>query len=173
VSHYDVLGVAPAADDATLRRAYVALARRHHPDLAGGDPARMRAVNEAWATLGDPDRRARYDQSLTTVHQHQSNAPAAPPDPIDAEDDAEDDCDLYDARPVRVTVRLPRWLGLVPVALFAGAVGTFVGALLFVSEVLLSLAAVELVLSCLFFLASPFIALFAARTGAGGDRSQQ
>ncbi len=168
MSHYDVLGVAPAADDATLRRAYVALARRHHPDLAGGDPARMRAVNEAWATLGDPDRRARYDQSLTMVHQ--PSAPAPPPDPIHAEDDL---VDLYDARPVRVTVRLPRWLGLVPVALFAGAVGTFVGALLFVSEVLLSLAAVELVLSCLFFLASPFIALFAARTGAGGDRSQQ
>lgn len=168
MSHYDVLGVAPAADDATLRRAYVALARRHHPDLAGGDPARMRAVNEAWATLGDPVRRARYDQSLMAVHQ--PSTAAAPPDPIEAEDDL---VDLYDPRPVRVTVRLPRWLGLLPVALFAAAVGTFVGALLFVSEALLSLAAVELVLSCLFFLASPFIALFAARTGGGADRSQQ
>jgi curved DNA-binding protein len=33
VSYYDVLGVAPDADAAAIRRAYVELARRYHPDF--------------------------------------------------------------------------------------------------------------------------------------------
>ena len=70
---YEVLGVPFDADQATVRRAYVALARRFHPDAhAGRTPAervhaerRMRDVNEAWATLSDPARRRAYDESLT------------------------------------------------------------------------------------------------------------
>ena len=74
MSHYDVLGVVPAADAATVRQAYVALARQHHPDRPGGDAARMRAINDAWAVLGDPIRRAQYDRALATPEP----APAPP-----------------------------------------------------------------------------------------------
>jgi hypothetical protein len=59
--HYEVLGVARDADLATLRQAYLALARRHHPDRPGGDTERMRAVNQAWSVLSDPARREQYD----------------------------------------------------------------------------------------------------------------
>lgn len=62
-THYDVLGVAPDSDRDVLRRAYLDLARRHHPD-AGGDAAAMLAVNDAWAVLSDPRRRAHYDRSI-------------------------------------------------------------------------------------------------------------
>lgn len=168
---YDVLGVTPAADDLTVRRAYLALARRHHPDVAGGDPARMQAVNDAWATLGDPIRRARYDQSLAPV------GPSAPPHRTepgwDRSDDLDELSDLDDDRAVRTTVRLPRWLSLLPVALFALAVATGFLGMLFVSQATLGLALVELILSCLFFLAAPFIALFASRSGGVDERSQQ
>ena len=37
MTHYEVLGVAPTAPIAEVRHAYVALARQHHPDRAGGD----------------------------------------------------------------------------------------------------------------------------------------
>jgi len=55
-----------------LRRAFVALARRYHPDRhIGADAAtrrdaerKMREITEAWAVLGDPERRRRYDQGL-------------------------------------------------------------------------------------------------------------
>jgi hypothetical protein len=60
VTHYDVLGVAVGATRADIHRAYLALARRHHPD-AGGDAAAMQRVNQAWAVLSDTTRRRRYD----------------------------------------------------------------------------------------------------------------
>ena len=60
MTHYDVLGVAVGAPRADIHRAYLALARRHHPD-AGGDAAAMRRVNQAWAVLSDGGRRRRYD----------------------------------------------------------------------------------------------------------------
>jgi curved DNA-binding protein CbpA len=72
VSHYDVLGASRDADAEQLRRAFVALARRYHPDRHIGADAttrrdaerRMREITEAWAVLGDPERRRRYDQGL-------------------------------------------------------------------------------------------------------------
>ncbi len=62
--HYAVLGVTPEADEAVIRAAWRALVRKYHPDHAGdaADAAeRTRAVNQAWAALGDPNRRIAYD----------------------------------------------------------------------------------------------------------------
>lgn len=66
-THYNVLGVAPDSDDATIRVAYRQLARDHHPDrvkssAAGGRD--MPTINEAYRVLSDPGRRAMYDRSL-------------------------------------------------------------------------------------------------------------
>ncbi|MEZ5233944.1 MAG: J domain-containing protein [Acidimicrobiales bacterium] len=62
---YERLGVDPDADLAALRAAYRRLARELHPDLHHGGgietQLRMAMVNEAWAVLSDPDRRAAYD----------------------------------------------------------------------------------------------------------------
>jgi hypothetical protein len=69
-TYYEILGVAPSADEATLRAAYRRLARQHHPDAPGGDSAQMAQVNDAWRVLSDPDARRAYDASLR---------PAAPP----------------------------------------------------------------------------------------------
>ena len=72
MTHYDVLGVAVGASRADIHRAYLTLARRHHPD-AGGDDAAMRKINEAWAVLSDNTRRRRYD-----VEHDLWRVPAAP-----------------------------------------------------------------------------------------------
>lgn len=72
MNHYEVLGVPRDADATRIRRAYLAAARAHHPDFhAGAGDAeravaarRMQEVNEAWAVLGDPSRRAGYDLGL-------------------------------------------------------------------------------------------------------------
>ncbi len=72
MTHYEVLGVAADASHAAIRRAYLAKARRHHPDRHRADGPRaeadaedlMRRVNEAWAVLGDADQRRRYDAQL-------------------------------------------------------------------------------------------------------------
>lgn len=69
--HYRTLGVTPKATAAEIRRAYLAKARRHHPDhhLASTPTARadneraMRDANAAWAVLGDVNARRRYDEA--------------------------------------------------------------------------------------------------------------
>jgi curved DNA-binding protein CbpA len=58
--YYELLQVHQRAEPDVIRAAYRTLARKYHPDL-GGDVARMRAINEAWATLGDPLLRWAYD----------------------------------------------------------------------------------------------------------------
>ncbi len=86
-SFYDMLGVAPAADPETLRKAYRRLARRHHPDVSADPRAHenMARINEAFATLTDPTRRAEYDAMLAGGGLSDS-APSprqkAPPKPI-------------------------------------------------------------------------------------------
>jgi hypothetical protein len=68
---YDELGVAPSASRAELRAAYIAAARRHHPDLqpgpGGSAGARMQRINEAWEVLSDPQRRRAYDAQLAST----------------------------------------------------------------------------------------------------------
>jgi molecular chaperone DnaJ len=63
---YEVLQVRRGAEPEVIRAAYRALARKHHPDF-GGEPERMVAINEAWATLGNPTRRSAYDNQPQAV----------------------------------------------------------------------------------------------------------
>ena len=65
---YALLGVAPDADAREVARAYRRRLREVHPDTRdrlsdGPDPAHadLRALQEAYAVLRDPARRARYD----------------------------------------------------------------------------------------------------------------
>lgn len=174
-----MLGVPPSADEATLRRAYLALARRYHPDR-GGDAARMRAVNHAWSVLRDPEARARYDRSLRPPEAAPApGAPAAPrfrpgeePDPrypFDHDLTAEELADLADAEPVRITVDLPRWLRLLPAATFGAAVVTvFVGTVT-TSEPLFAFGLMLGILAFAFFVSAPFIALLRGRRPDGDD----
>ena len=61
---YEVLGVPRNASVRQIRAAYVARARRAHPDLVGlRGLDLMRTLNEAWAILNDADRRAEFDVS--------------------------------------------------------------------------------------------------------------
>ena len=60
---YSILGVPAAATTEEIRAAYRRLARQYHPDLNAGPEAeaRMKEINQAYATLSDPQRRRHYD----------------------------------------------------------------------------------------------------------------
>jgi len=61
---YQVLGVSADAGDDEIRKAYHARARRLHPDVVGESGLdEMRYLNQAWAVLKDPDRRAAHDSA--------------------------------------------------------------------------------------------------------------
>jgi len=63
-THYDNLRVARDAPAEVIRAAYRALAQKHHPDINQAPDAEhvMKMLNEAWAVLGDPARRAEHDR---------------------------------------------------------------------------------------------------------------
>lgn len=63
-SYYDILGVSKDASQDEVRKAYLDLARKHHPDKTGGDKAseeKLKQVNEAYDTLKNPEKRKEYD----------------------------------------------------------------------------------------------------------------
>ena len=63
--YYEVLGVPRGANDEELKKAFRRLAMKNHPDRCPGDPEaqeRFKEAKEAWEILGDPQRRAMYDQ---------------------------------------------------------------------------------------------------------------
>jgi len=60
---YKILGISPGADEKEIRTAYRKLARRYHPDTgAGSSEERFREIQDAYNTIGDPAKRAAYDQ---------------------------------------------------------------------------------------------------------------
>jgi len=61
--YYAALGVKRGAAQDEIKRAYRKLARKYHPDVSkeADAEARFKDVAEAYAALGDPEKRAAYD----------------------------------------------------------------------------------------------------------------
>jgi molecular chaperone DnaJ len=62
---YQVLGVSKDASASDIKKAYRKLARANHPDSHPGDTAkhdRFKQVAEAYDVVGDPEKRAKYDE---------------------------------------------------------------------------------------------------------------
>jgi molecular chaperone DnaJ len=90
--YYDILGVDRSATQAEIKRAFRRLARQHHPDVNPNNPeaeARFKEMAEAYAVLGDAERRRQYDRY----------GRAAPPSPFVGEvwDDLAGFGDLFEA----------------------------------------------------------------------------
>src|SRR5215831_3687447 len=62
---YKILGVPESADEAAIKKAYRKLAKEYHPDVTGNDKKkteRFKEINEAYAVLGDAQKRKEYDR---------------------------------------------------------------------------------------------------------------
>lgn len=59
---YAVLGVNRESDDRTIKKAYMELARTHHPDK-GGDAEKFKEIQNAYGVLSDGDKRRMYDMT--------------------------------------------------------------------------------------------------------------
>lgn len=175
--HYDVLGVSTTATAEEIRAAYLALARRHHPDRLGDaspadraqSAARMARINEAWSVLSDPTRRRVYDVGRAATGRDELGANVR--DVGDTfrpfvEPDWADDIDprLID-EPGRAVVG--RSLAMFPAALAGvGVVLAFAGALLGLGG-LFGFGVLVLAFAGVSFLGVPLIALLNAARGDG------
>ena len=64
VDLYEILGVSREATDEQIRRAYLKLAHKYHPDKTGGDKTaedKLKEINAAYDILKNPDKRKQYD----------------------------------------------------------------------------------------------------------------
>jgi molecular chaperone DnaJ len=62
---YKILGVDREASEDEIKRAFRKLAHEYHPDKRGGDKEaeeKFKSINEAYETLKDTEKRARYDR---------------------------------------------------------------------------------------------------------------
>jgi DnaJ domain len=67
-TYYDLLGLHPSASPIDIRRQYRELSKRYHPDTTELPKdiatAKFQELNNAYATLSNPERRQQYDQKI-------------------------------------------------------------------------------------------------------------
>jgi curved DNA-binding protein CbpA len=156
MSPYDVLGVSPDASQAEIRRAYLSLARRHHPD-AGGDADDMRRLNEAWAALSAPPTPSHVQSHVKTTGERTCDAGD------EAESGVEDDSDSWDVGPVRRASPRLRLMDnltlLATLACVASAALSFLFGMLFESGPLLGFCVFSLFLVGILVVARTLLAM--------------
>ena len=155
-THYDVLGVRPTAGAEEIRAAYLRLARRHHPDHAGGSEETMQAVNAAWHVLGDPSRRRSYDREIGR------------PDPRDVfvpDDPFHDDEpeQWVDDTPITSAGQRGPLCTMAPPLLVLAAVGLFSVGLVLDSLAIIAMAGIALLVAGALFVLVPLAAMGDAR----------
>lgn len=67
-TYYSILGLHPSASVLEIRRSYRQLSKKYHPDTtifaAALAKAKFQQINEAYATLSNPERRSLYDLKI-------------------------------------------------------------------------------------------------------------
>ncbi len=165
-----MLGVARDASDEDIRRAYLRLARRTHPDVRGDSleaAEQMRRINSAWALLSNPDSRAALARrshqrptpagcaSAETVGEVSSQEAAEAQWPTSEGFDGDD-------RPI-TDGRLPEWMRLGAPAMFVVGVCSLIFGAMTGLFVVLALGAAALALAALMFVLAPFVVLVTSR----------
>lgn len=89
MDYYQLLGVNRNSSPEEIKQAYRRLAMKHHPDK-GGDEAEFKRINEAYAVLGDTQKKAEYDspqsQQSWEGFRWSGQRHPNPGDPFDIED---------------------------------------------------------------------------------------
>jgi tetratricopeptide (TPR) repeat protein len=96
-NYYEVLGLSPQSSTDQIKKKYRELARKFHPDVVQDKALGQRVftqINQAYSVLGDPERRAQYNDTLQhtaaqkTVIQNNTSSSAAAPQTASAKTDA-------------------------------------------------------------------------------------
>lgn len=76
IDYYRILGISEQADEEQIKQAYRKLAKKYHPDLNPNNPeaeAKFKDVVEAYETLGDAEKRKKYDLKRNKAGERNAN----------------------------------------------------------------------------------------------------
>ncbi len=172
-THYELLGVEPAATPDEIQRAYRLLALRHHPDVVpDADQTVMAAINGAWSVLSDPDRRRAYDVDLGRPEpaarpSPPSGGPASDWRPLDDDEDDVDPEDLSDEPYAPVARRPSDMLVMTPVLLVVSAVGLFFFSIMAGSNALRTFSMLLVPLAGVGFIMAPLFVMLRSKSRSG------
>ena len=60
-NYYQMLGVPTSASGQDIKNAYMALAKKYHPDFNQGNSEKFKIINEAYQVLSDTQKKLEYD----------------------------------------------------------------------------------------------------------------
>ena len=61
MNYYECLGINKNASKDEIKKAFRKLSLQHHPDRPNGNSEKFKQINEAYETLGDPQKKKMYD----------------------------------------------------------------------------------------------------------------
>lgn len=74
MDYYQILDVAPTADEKQLKKAYLVAAKKYHPDIYKGvNKKHFTKVNEVYNILKNPLKRKDYDRKKKIVRMRDSD----------------------------------------------------------------------------------------------------
>ena len=74
MNYYELLEITPNASNEVVKAAYKAQVAKYHPDnVETGDIEKMKAINIAYETLSDPEKRKQYDEFIGINNTTESN----------------------------------------------------------------------------------------------------
>ena len=79
-TYYELLNVSRSASQEQIRSAYLRLMKNHHPDVAsdGAEAVDLPFINQVYAALSEPRKRAAYDAQLARQARSGASAATAP-----------------------------------------------------------------------------------------------
>ena len=79
--YYGILKISRKATPENIKKAYRRAAKRHHPDISPKDEEKFKEIQAAYETLSDPEKKAQYDQEISS-RPHSHERPYYPPEPF-------------------------------------------------------------------------------------------
>ncbi len=74
MNYYEILGIKKDATNSEIKESYKKLVKKYHPDIYPGDKTfaekKMKEINTAYDTLSDLEKKAEYDNTISTSIPH-------------------------------------------------------------------------------------------------------